>query len=134
MNTTIKAIIDEMIDFLENPEKSQRRFTTAKKKIKKAILFALVRDILNWSNPFFIELLELNPDKMDINPEEVSIDYSYNMALLFSLCPDIKNIYEMNSKNVTFKKGLTKSEISEIREYVKENKKINIQSKETRMK
>lgn len=135
MKNSTKETLNKMLSLIDDFKEEPNFF--GKKtylKLSESQRFALIRDLLNWSNDLFLELFNLNAEKMQFEEKNNEHFYKDNISLLINDSAYLKEIYEIQTDGVTFNNSLSQKEISEIRKYVKDNKKINIQSKETRMK
>ncbi|WP_282786488.1 hypothetical protein [Flavobacterium croceum] len=133
MNDKIK-IINEMLHYIDDSENKVVLLKEAEKKITRESLYPLIRDLLLWNNPFYIKLHKYDSKQMFLLNEGIKTEYKQNMELLLESCSDLKNIFVIKGDTLVFKNDITEEEINEIRTYIEKNKKIYIQSKETRMR
>jgi len=134
MNDKIEILVKEMLQYVDDSEKEIVLLKNAEKKLAKPILFMLIRDLLDWNNPFFIKIYNYNPKKMPHLSDERNIKYRDNMKSLFDQCPTFNDIFLINDDALVFKSEISVDEINEIRVFIEKNKLIKIQSKETRLK
>ena len=134
MNDLTKAIINEMLQYIDYPEKEAVLLKKAEEKLTKLDLFVLIRDLLDWNHPLLIKIHNDNPKKMSLIHEGRNNKYKQNVILLLELCKELNALFIVKEDFLVFKSIISETEITEIREYIEKNKKMTIQSKETRMK
>jgi hypothetical protein len=134
MKSEIKNLLKAMLDYVDNPREKNILLKKAEEKISKEVLFVLIRDILDWNNPFFIKIYDLNPNQMKLITDERNFKYKEKIEYLLELCPILKELFHIKADTLLFNDKVNNTEINEIRNYIQTNKVINIESKETRMR
>jgi len=125
MKKNIESLISEMILYTSDTGKSLNLLKNADKKMgRREKIFHLIRDLLNFTDPFMIKILKLNPEKLDLKSNE-DIDYHVyisNIKELFNNCPPLNSIYNLKRDTITFNNLLSSTEIEEIKNYVGDNR------------
>ena len=134
MRNEIKNLLKEMLNYIDNPSEKIFILKNAEEKISKEILFVLIRDILDWNNPFFIKIYDLDHTQMKLITDERNLKYKERIEQLLQLCPTLKELFVIKENNLIFNEKISSTEVIEIRNYIQMNKVIEITSKETRMR
>lgn len=134
MRNEIKNLLKEMLNYIDNPSEKIFILKNAEEKISKEILFVLIRDILDWTNPFFIKIYDLDHTQMKLITDERNLKYKERIEQLLQLCPTLKELFVIKENNLIFNEKISSTEVIEIRNYIQMNKVIEITSKETRMR
>lgn len=134
MRNEIKNLLKEMLNYIDNPSEKIFILKNAEEKISKEILFVLIRDILDWNNPFFIKIYDLDHTQMKLITDERNFKYKERIEQLLQLCPTLKELFVIKENNLIFNEKISSTEVIEIRNYIQMNKVIEITSKETRMR
>ncbi|KMQ69927.1 hypothetical protein ACM39_02485 [Chryseobacterium sp. FH2] len=113
MNTTIKELLDEMIQYRKTRKPIKYLQKAFDEMGDKEIVMPLGY-LLSWHKGYFFGAEK--PDRYEIG--EVG---SKRYALLFENCPELKKVFSVHKDHIGWASSLSKEEQDEIRNYIHEN-------------
>ncbi|WP_157730303.1 hypothetical protein [Tenacibaculum jejuense] len=128
MKNNVINLLNEMIRFVDTENYKLIYFQKVNEKIDDKRLSVMFQEILVWNHPVFIDL-------------EISVETE--LSLKDRNKTDYQNLLEQSSlgdflfidnDSIKFNKSVSKEKKKELREFIRENKKVTLNSKETRKK
>lgn len=137
MKPVIEKLLSDMIHLDNNRKLSEtdENITSAYENLGDEITFTRIRNLLSWIDPKFhvsttdLEKYLINEDFMD---HETFLEVYDEFKSLFDHILVFDELFELKEEHIEFNPKLSKTEIEEIREYVKENNIIKYRSRHYR--
>ncbi|CEJ68017.1 hypothetical protein BN1195_00299 [Chryseobacterium oranimense G311] len=118
MNTIIKELIDEMIQYRKE-RKPIRYLQKAFDEMGDAEIYFPIGYLLSWHKGYFFGAEK--PDKFEIG--EIG---SKRYGILFENCQELKKIFSVHKDHIGWSSNLSEEEQDEIRNYIHENYTVQI--------
>jgi len=114
MNTAIKELLDEMIQYRKN-RKPIKYLQKAFDEMGDAEIYFPIGYLLSWHKGYFFGAEK--PDKFEIDS---GAEYQRNIEL-FEKCSELKKIFSVHKDHIGWSSNLSEEEQDEIRSYIHEN-------------
>jgi len=118
MNTEIKEILDELIEFNQT-RKSIKHLNNVYEQIGEKNVYILGGKLLLWHKKVFLDL----ETSEKYEPAEVLLD---RFKEFFQFIPSIKKVFKLEENYITWADNILEEEQEEIRNYIHENHKVQI--------
>lgn len=119
MNTTIKELLDEMIQY-DKTRKPIKYLQKAFDEMGDREIVMPIGYLLSWHKAYFFGAEK--PNRFEIDSD---IEYQRNFEL-FEKCSELKKVFSVHKDHVGWASTITKEEQDEIRNYIHENYKVQI--------
>jgi len=129
MKAEIKNLLNEMIGYSNEPGRERGwNYLNEAIKINNEGLYYLTNKLINWLDPFFLQLPDFDNDKIKLRGDQ-GIDYDSlinEMSQFFKYCPELENIFTLKDEVIYFNSKLSLEEQKEIRQFVDENRQSKV--------
>ncbi|GEM_PF-5417290 len=119
MNTTIKELLDEMIQYRTRRKPIKYLQKAFDEMGDNEIVFP-IGYLLSWHKAYFF-----GAEKADRYEIDSGIEYQRNIEL-FEKCPELKKVFSVHKDYIGWASALSKEEQDEIRNYIHENYVVQI--------
>jgi len=120
MNTEIKEILDELMEF-HKTRNASKHLKKINEQIGEKDVYVFGGKLLLWHKLVFLDL-EL-PNKYDLSDHEVLQE---RFKEFFTLCPSINKVFKLEVDYITWADDISEEEQEEIRNYIHENHKVQV--------